>query len=115
MKAANRSSRTSRRTFAVASLTVLVVLVAVGIVLTPLIKRLALDLRDDAWNLFGNAPSIDRLVSKYETPRSQFGGLARMASADPTFALQMTKHGAYLEDTGPRSSPTIPQVLTHAA
>jgi hypothetical protein len=117
----NRSSRPSRRTFLVAGLVAAVVLAALGILFAPPIERLASKLLGNAppmplgrlaSKLLGNAPSIDRLVSNYETHRSQFAALSRMASADPTFALQMTRHGAYLEDTGWRSSPSIPQVLT---
>jgi hypothetical protein len=48
-------------------------------------------------SLLLNAPSIDRLVSNYETHRRDFAALARMASHDPRFSLQMTKHGAYLQ------------------
>jgi len=47
--------------------------------------------------LFGDAPSIDRLISNYATHRAQFAALARMAPADPHFSLQMTKRGAYLQ------------------
>jgi hypothetical protein len=87
---ANRSSKPSRRTFLIASLIAVAGLVVLGLLSATRIERLA-------WNLFGNAPSIDRLVSNYETHRSQFAALTRMASADPQFSLVVTKRGAYLQ------------------
>ena len=74
----------------VASLMAVVALVALGMPPAPIIEH-------HAWKLFGNAPSIDSLVSNYETHPSQFAALTRMASADPQFGLEMTKHGAYLD------------------
>jgi len=68
-----------------------------------------------AWSaFFQGPPSIDWFVSNHESHRAEFAKLSHMASVDPPFSLQMTERGAYLQDVGVRSSPSIPQVLTQA-
>ena len=83
-------AKPSRRTLVFVAVPILLAVVALAALSAPLIERIAS-------NLFGNAPSIDRLVSNYETHRSQFAALTRMASADPQFSLVVTKRGAYLQ------------------
>jgi hypothetical protein len=83
VQVAHRLSRPSRRTLVAVAVAV-VALAVIGIFLA-------------RSSLFRGAPSIDRLVSNYKTHRSQFAMLARMASVDPQFSLQITKRGAYLQ------------------
>ncbi len=84
---AHRLSKPSRRTLVVVAVAALMAVVALAVIGTSLARS----------SLFRGAPSIDQLVSNYKTHPSQFAMLARMASADPQFSLQMTKRGAYLQ------------------
>jgi hypothetical protein len=90
LRPSGKPAKASWRTVVVASLLAVVALAAVGFLSAPLIERAA-------WELAGNAPPIDRLVSTYETHRSQFAALARMTPEGPQFSLVMTRRGAYLE------------------
>jgi hypothetical protein len=83
-------AKPSRRTLVFVAVPILLAVVALAALSAPLIERIAS-------NLFGNAPSIDWLVSNYKAHQSQFATLTRMTATDSQFELVMTKRGAYLQ------------------